>query len=457
MTDEELLAQLDAQYGALMPKENMAITAPRERYSTAGALANFGPSAMQYGEDLITVFKDPEMMAEGVKLLFTGEGLDALKGFYKERYGSSYSALRTAYTDPVGFLSDISMVGLPIKLTGKLAKVAAKKANLSKISGGAEAVRRIGDIAEGVDPLAATTTLGLGAISNIPYIRSFPESEYETGLKMGTSPRTRMGNRRVRSEVIDTLLQEQIPLTPEGLTKLNKTIDAQTNELERLVNAAEESGKMIPVSDVLKPLKELRDQLSDPKTNPLAAEHANTIENYTMNWISALGPIRELTPNQVLDLRRNLDDQINWNNVPTVEPPIAKKITEEVASGARQALRDTVQEYGSTGKNISKLLTAEEALARAVNRLSQNQTVGLKQTIGGAVGAGVAISGEAFEQIAGLILATGSLLASPANKQRLARLIYQNRSLSNEQKRTLLGVVASQAGPTAQRIEEGRD
>lgn len=457
MTDDELLAKLDAQFGALMPKQNMAIVAPRERYSAAGAMANIGPSAIQYGQDLATIFQDPEMMAEGVKLLFTGDGLKALGEFYKDRYGSSYSALRTAYSDPVGFLSDVSMVGLPVKIAGQMAKIAAKSAQLPKVAGGAEAVRRIGDIAEGVDPLAATTTLGLGAMSNLPGIRSFPESEYETGLKMGTSPRTRMGDRRVRSEVIDTLLQEQIPLTPEGFTQLNKIIGAQTNELERLVVAAEQAGRTIPISDVLEPLKKLRNELGDPRTNPLASEHASIIENYAMNWISDLGPVRELTPTQVLELRRNLDRQINWNNVPTVEPPIAKQITEEVASGARQALRDTVQEYESTGRNISKLLTAEEALARAVNRLSQNQTIGLKQTIGGAVGAGVAIGGEAFEQLAGLLLATGSLLASPANKQRLARLVYQHRGLSNDQKRTLLGIVASQAGPTAQRIEEGQD
>jgi len=201
----------------------------------------------------------------------------------------------------------------------------------------------------------------------------------------------------------------------------------------------------------------LHKQLSDPKTNPLATDHAAVIEDYAMSWLSDLGPVRELTPNQVLELRRNLDKQINWSSVPTVEPPIAKQITEEVASGAREALRETVDDYAPTGKNISKLLTAEEALTRAVNRLSQNQTIGLKQTIGTAAGASVALGGESLEQLAGLLIATGSLLASPANKQRVARLIYQHRGLSRDQKRTLLGIVASQAGPTAQRIEEGRE
>lgn len=458
MTEADFIAQLDQEFGVeFIPKTNLAITTPQERYSAEGAMANIGPSAAQYGSDLMTVFTDPQLMVEGVKLMFTGEGLDALKGFYDERYGSPYSALRTAYTDPVGFLSDVSLVGLPVNVLGKLTNLAATSAKMPKVAGGAEVVRKIGDVAEGVDPVSAAVTGGLGALSNIPGIRSFPESEYETGLKMGTSPHTRMGDRRVRSEVIDTLLQEQVPLTPEGLVKLTKVIDTNTDELERLVNVAEQSGKMIPINDVLIPLKALHKQLSDPKTNPLATNHAAVIEDYATSWLSDLGPVRELTPNQVLELRRNLDRQINWNSVPTVEPPIAKQITEEVASGAREALRETVDDYAPTGRNISKLLTAEEALTRAVNRLSQNQTIGLKQTIGTAAGASVALTGESLEQLAGLLIAGGSLLASPANKQRVARLIYQHRGLSNDQKRTLLGIVASQAGPTAQRIEEGRE
>lgn len=457
MTEAEFIAQLDQEFGVeFIPKTNLAITTPREQYSAEGAMANIGPSAAQYGKDLMAL-ADVDLMGEAVKLMFTGEGLEALKGFYDERYGSPYSALRTAYSDPVGFLSDVSLVGLPVNILGKLTKLAATSAKMPNVAGGAEVVQKVGDVLEGLDPVSAAVTGGLGALSNIPGIRSFPESEYETGLKMGTSPRTRMGDRRVRDEVIDTLLGEQIPLTPQGLAKLTNIIDTQTDLLEGLVNASERSGKLIPIDDVLKPIRELREQLSDPKTNPLSDKHTAAIDDYINGWISSLGPVTKLTPNQVLELRRNLDRQINWNSVPTTEPPIAKQITEEAASGAREALRETVEDYAPTGRNISKLLTAEEALTRAVNRLSQNQSVGLKQTIGTGVGAAVALTGESFEQLAGLLIAGGSLLASPANKQRVARLIYQHRGLSNNQKRTLLGIVASQAGPTAQRIEEGRE
>lgn len=461
MTEDELIAKLDAEFGATTvtptPSSNIAIVEPRERASAQGAMENIGPSASQYASDLATIFTDPMLIAEGVKLMFTGDGLKQLKSFYDDRYGSVYQAMQTAYKDPVGFASDFSLIGAPVKLAGQLGKIAAKKVDADYAVPALDVVRKAGDIAESADPLGMATEATLGVASNLPGVRSFPESEYETQLKMGTSPRTRMGQTPTRSRVIDTLLREQIPITPEGLGKLQGMVDKQTGVLESLVKQAEDAGKMIPLRSVLEPLKKLRQSLSDPEVNPKSVEQVEIIDAYVQNWIESLGPVRSLSPTKVLELRRNLDRQINWDSMPSTEPPLSRQITEEVASGARASLRDTVDEYGSTGRNISDLLTAEEALQRAVNRLSQNQSVGLKSTIGSVGGATMAGIGEGVQQIAGLLLASGSLLANPANKARVARLIYQHRGLTNEQKRTLLGLVASQAGPTAQRIEEGAE
>ena len=96
-------------------------------YTAAGALANIAPSAQQYASDLATVFTDPLLVAQGVKEMFTGEGLDALGSYYTRRYGSVRKAMQTAYDDPVGFMSDVALVGAPVKVAANLAKVAAKK------------------------------------------------------------------------------------------------------------------------------------------------------------------------------------------------------------------------------------------------------------------------------------------------------------------------------------------
>jgi hypothetical protein len=64
---------------------------------------------------------------------------------------------------------------------------------------------------------------------------------------------------------------------------------------------------------------------------------------------------------------------------------------------------------------------------------------------------------DIFQQLSGALLAGGALLMTPQNKERIARLIYQSRDLTPEQQRSLVAQLASQAGPTAQRIEEGRE
>jgi len=417
-------------------------------YESSQFIGNIGESGAEYGKALIAPITDPKMALEAVKAMFTSEGIEALGQFYKDRYGSSKEALRTAFKDPVGFLSDVSIVGGPLKLTGTMMKLINKRLGST--------VGRVGEGISNLDPASVATATTLAGISNLPVVRGQPESIYETALKMGTSPKTRMGQRKTREQVIQTLLEGGIPVTREGEKKLDAMISARTQQLDELIDMAEAEGKTIPLSQITSELKALRDDISDPTVNPRATEQAAAIESFAMNWLSDLGPVRELTPSQVRKLRQNLDAELNYDRIGSTTPPLQKRMTEAVASGARQGLRDVVEGYGQTGMDISKMLTAQEALARAVNRLDQNQSIGLKQAIGIGIGTGVGAGSDAiFSQVLGLIMAGGALAMSPQNKQRLARLIYNSRDLTREQKNALLGQVLSQAGPTQQRIEEG--
>ena len=417
-------------------------------YTSGQFIGNIGESAEEYGRALIAPITDPKMALEAVKAMFTQEGIEALGQFYKDRYGSPKEALRTAFKDPVGFLSDVSIAGGPLKLTGKMMQLINKKAG--------SAIGRTGEALGNLDPVAVATATTLAGVSNLPVVRGQPESIYETALKMGTSPKTKMGQRKTREQVIQTLLEGGIPVTREGERKLEAMINARTKQLDDLINRAESEGKTIPLSQITSELKALRDDISDPTVNPRATEQAAAIESFAMNWLSDLGPVRELTPSQVRKLRQNLDAELNYDRVGSITPPLQKRMTEAVASGARQGLRDVVEGYGQTGMDISKMLTAQEALARAVNRLDQNQSIGLQQAIGAGIGVGVGAGSEQiFSQVLGLIMAGGALTMSPQNKQKLARLIYNSRDLTRDQKNALLGQVLSQAGPTQQRIEEG--
>lgn len=420
----------------------------RQPYTTGQFVENIGESALQFGKDIVAPVTDPKAALEAVKMLFSREGIKALGEFYSQRYGSPLEALRTAYKDPVGFLSDVSLVGGPLKLTGKLQSILGKT--------GSNIVSKTGEALSAIDPMAVAGSAGLSTVSNLPYVRSSPESIYETALKMGTSPKTRMGQPETRKQVIETLLEGGVPVTREGERQLEAMIRKRTSELDKIIETAEAEGKTIPLSKITSELKALRDKISDPTINPRATEQAAAIENFAMNWISDLGPVRELTPSQVRGLRQTLDAELNYDRISPTTPPLQRRMTEAVASGARQSLRDVVEGYGKAGMDISKMLTAQEALARAVNRLDQNQSIGLKQAIGVGIGTGVGAGSDAiFSQLLGLIMAGGALTMTPQNKQKLARVIYNSRDLTNEQKRTLLGQVATQAGPTQQRLEEG--
>ena len=175
------------------------------------------------------------------------------------------------------------------------------------------------------------------------------------------------------------------------------------------------------------------------------------------SWADEVGDAQNLTPSEVRKLRQNLDNKLNYDRISATTPPLQQRITEEAAAGARGALRETIEGYGATGMDISRLLTAQEALERAVNRLGQNQTIGLKQTVAATGGFGAMGGTDLFQQLSGALLAGGALLMTPQNKERIARLIYQSRDLTAEQQRSLIGQLTSQTGPTAQRIEEGRE
>jgi len=450
----EIEAKARANFARQNLPQRASGIADRE-YTAGGAMANIAPSAQQYASDLATVFTDPLLVAQGIKEMFTGDGLQALGGYYGRRYGSVRKAMQTAYDDPVGFMSDVSLVGAPVKVASNLAKIAAKKTGRGQSV--AEALRRTGGALESADPLAATTSLALGASALVPAVRSFPESTYETNLKMGTSPRSRMGQQETRQQVIGTLLEEGIPTTPEGLTQLNKIISNRTADLDRLIEMAEREGKTITLYDIATPIRELRNDLGNPRTNPTAAADVKAIEDYLGSWADEVGDLQNLTPTEVRKLRQNLDNRLNYDRIGGTTPPLQTRITEEAASGARGALRETIEGYGETGMDISKLLTAQEALERAVNRLGQNQTIGLRQTIAATGGFGATAGGDLFQQIGGAILAGGALLMTPQNKERIARIIYNSRDLTAEQQRTLVGQLASQTGPTAQRIAEGQE
>lgn len=407
-----------------------------EPYSVVGALRNTPGSYGKVASNVWDAVTNPEQLVEGMKALGTKEGWEAIGGHYKDRYGSVEQAARTAYDDPAGAITDLTPFGLPLRAAGMLPKMGA--------------VGKAGELIDAVDPVNVAVKGAQATAANVPGIQGFPERTYETDLKMSLSPNSRYSRPEVRKQVIDTLLKNNIRLNEAGMNKLFDRIEGHTAELNQAVKTATDKGELIPMHHVLKNLMDFRRSIGDPATNPLAAQHKSAVTKYMRDWLRSLGQTRNLTPQQVLELRRNLDAQINWNSVPTTEPPINRQITQEASHGARNALREQVEGYTDSASQVSNLLDAAEPAQRAANRLANNNQIPLRNTITGTAGLGTAAMSEnIIGQLAGLIMAGGAAAWTPGNKQRAALMIYRAQQIPADMKRNLISALGLQTGRAA--------
>lgn len=151
------------------------------------AAANVLPSAKQFGTDMYNVVRHPvktlngmaDLLAGGIEKLVPGrqrheETANAVGRFFKDRYGGWENIKRTAATDPVGILSDASMVltggaGLALraaKAGGTASRSAKAVGNVGRAIDPVTNVMRVGRAAlgAGADALGVTTGVGGGAI-----------------------------------------------------------------------------------------------------------------------------------------------------------------------------------------------------------------------------------------------------------------------------------------------------
>lgn len=112
-----------------------------------------------------------DVLAGGVELMIPGQqkheaAAQAVIDLYKNRYGSVDKALETAYNDPVGALSDLSMLAGGAGAIAKGAGLGARAANLSRTATVANQVGRALQTAGAVtDPINIVTKPVTGTLS----------------------------------------------------------------------------------------------------------------------------------------------------------------------------------------------------------------------------------------------------------------------------------------------------
>jgi hypothetical protein len=399
--------------------------APIENPSVGGFIGNMKESGQANVSNMMGAIKDPGQAISAIMALMTDPS--AREGFMKyvtESYGSFDKFKRAAYNDPVGVASELSVVGLPIKGAGTAMKVPA--------------MARAGMAIEHLDPSMALSTGAKAATANVAGKVADPQSTYENVLKMSVSPTSKYSQPRVRDRVTKRLLDDQVEISPQGVADYQAKISSMTRQLDGKIAAADRAGTTIPLADIIKDLKPLVDQVTNPITNPSSRAEAKAVYTYINNWLSSMGPVTELKPSQVRELRQTLDKQIGWGKVDTTTPPIQKRTQEALANAARGRLATSLDTEGVTAKDIGGALEALTPLERSSARMRNNNAIGLREA--GTMAAGFAagsLGDDMLEKAAPMILSgAAAYLMNMDTKQKIARAIWRNKTLDDAAKRT---------------------
>lgn len=447
---DDLIRQIDAVTSGPAPAAPQ-VTPPLRFQDPEGT--SFSDNLKQSGQaqvhGVMDMFRHPDEALSAITSLITEQdSRDAAMAYIKESYGSFDKFKRSVYNDPMGVASELSVAGLPLKVGGRVMSVPK--------------MERAGTAIEHLDPSMAVSTGMKAATANTGALIQDPQRAYEESLRMSVSPSNKYSNRQVRNRVTTQLLDNQVPLTPEGVAGFQRKISEATQRLDAAVDAADRAGTRISMGDLLENLRPLVSDLGDAVTNPESVGDMKTLRNYIGNWVLSMGPRRDFSPSEVRKLRQTLDAKIGWGKVDQTTPPTLKRVREGVANSARGELAQALDTGdGSLAQEIGGMLEALEPAERAAARLNQQNKIGLREAgFLGAGGIGASVGDTFVERMAPLVLSgAAAYLINRDTKLRFARAVWRNKRLDDAAKRTLLRQLvdtSAEVGLGAQEMNDGR-
>lgn len=392
------------------------VSAKQQQDSLSGFGRNLAESAKNYAKGVAHAVAHPKDTAENLGNLAIGtianmsgagkESLpkqvataDAVGQMLKDRYGSWEAAKRTAYTDPVGFAGDASVIlgGLG-GLTRGVASALPKASRAAAITG---------DISKG---LSTTSTLtnpaeAVAAANPLRYIPKkvtdpIARGMYQTILKPSTA-----NTEAENAAIINTGLQEGVPLTPKGRRGLQSKIDAIDQNVENYVQQGDAAGLKVDPTEVAKATDRSKAKFGtqvNPATDLAAIskakqefldKHSKSVPYTTIRPVSpAAGggyvPTGSATSQIPQDLslaeaqaeKRGTYTQLRgkYGELSSADVEAQK----DLARGLKEEVYKQIQQkYGvdlaAAGKREGALLDLDSAIERFLNRHGNNQAFGL--------------------------------------------------------------------------------
>jgi len=460
-------------------KPVLGTTIPEESKSIGGFISNVASSGLDLGKDIVNTIIHPVETIKGVGNVIMGTAMntmpntfntpaerqvrDLLKQKYgpystalvdslKERYGGWDNIVNTAYKDPAGFASDISILfsggagglkGLKYAAeAGKMSKTAETLGTLGKTSG---------KIAGYVDPLQAPIKVGK-LITPTSQINKVAERLYESALK----PSKTKKNLPNISRQVQTGLENKIPVSQAGADKISSLVDGLNKEIDDLIKSkpgatvsptkvASRADDMIPEwkaqvnpasdrSAIKKSKKEFLKEhqvrltpTSAPLDIPIPVEEAQAIKKGT--YVQLRKKYGELGSAQI-ETQKNL------------------------ARGLKEEIANIFPEVSELNAKEGSLISLDGEMERAVARIRSHQIFGIGTPL--AASGMHAVTGSNKVALAAGILR--GVIDNPAMKSRLAIAIYKG-SAKNPTKygRTTLATATARVNSYLEELQQYLD
>ncbi len=430
-----------------LPPEQEALVreSEQEGYRILGAAAfNTPASTLQFVDDISRIVREPIQTAKSlaslgsglVELLIPGEQgnentVRAMGGFLKDRYGSVEDALGTLEDDPVGFLSDVSVL-----LSGG-GMLASKVGRLSTVG---KNLQTFGHI---VDPVGGVGFAVNKAITGRTPVNSLVKTALDLPKKKGI----------VRiDDLANAFLSKGLNVKRKSLKILDNDMRKVKDSINRIVDGKTKDGVRIRTADIVDSLDDL---IENAGKEGLNLRDLRSINRARSDFAELHGAV--LTPRQVQDIKVGFNKGFK-PDLSSRAGQVQAKINNKLRATAKLQLEELHPELKALNANEGVMIELSKAIEDRIIKLEKQPVVPVRGLIAGAI-AGT-VGGAGGDLLAGLKFGAAAIVAdkiitSPRIQIGVAKAINKhNQALAKAGKLSVVTRPAFQAGRAERIIQE---
>jgi len=251
------------------------------------------------------------------------------------------------------------------------------------------------------------------------YSDKLPKRMLETSAKFSTKL-----DDVQRSRITDTLLREQIPITPKGVNKMLELISAQNKLIDDIISA-HGKGTRYPRAAVLDGLKKLKESKLGKWEGGKDAAIIQKLIDGQMKEIERVGTYT-MTLKELQEFKKSAYNKINWR-APSNKQTVKNEAAKTVAREAKEGIENIAPEVKAINQREGDLLNALEHVTQSSGRINNNNFIGMDTLVKPGAGA---MGGMAFglpPEVGMAVGGMGHVLGRPNVKGRLAQALYNYR------------------------------